>query len=85
MSDLPAAAIGSSRRPSAPLQYLAQWRVAPAKERLRDTGDGLTAIAGSVGYGSEFSFAAAFKRHVGLAPGRWRAQHGAERGPSAAG
>lgn len=58
-----------------PLQYLAQWRVALAKERLRDTQDGLAAIARSVGYGSEFSFASAFKRQVGVAPGRWRAQH----------
>ena len=58
-----------------PLQYLAQWRVALAKEHLRDTDDGLSAVASSVGYGSEFSFAAAFKRHVGVAPGRWRAQH----------
>ena len=58
-----------------PLQYLAQWRVALAKERLRDTGDGLAAIASSVGYSSEFSFASAFKRQVGIAPGRWRAQH----------
>lgn len=58
-----------------PLQYLAQWRVALAKERLRDTYDSLAAIARSVGYGSEFSFASAFKRQVGIAPGRWRAQH----------
>ena len=26
-----------------------------------------------LGYASEFSFAAAFKRHHGTAPGRWRA------------
>lgn len=68
-----------------PLQYVAQWRVALAKERLRDTGDGLAAIASSVGYGSEFSFASAFKRQVGVAPGRWRAQHGPARDSSAAG
>jgi AraC-like DNA-binding protein len=58
-----------------PLQYLTDWRIALAKERLRDTDDGLAAIAGSVGYGSEFSFASAFKRQVGLPPGRWRALH----------
>lgn len=56
-----------------PLQYLTAWRMALARERLRDTGDGLAAIAASIGYASEFSFAAAFKRHVGTAPGRWRA------------
>jgi AraC-like DNA-binding protein len=58
-----------------PLQYLTDWRIALAKERLRDTGDGLAAIASAVGYGSEFSFASAFKRQVGTSPGRWRTQH----------
>jgi AraC-like DNA-binding protein len=57
----------------APLSYLMDWRMALARERLRDTDDGLAAIAESVGYASEFSFAAAFKRHHGTAPGRWRA------------
>ena len=57
----------------APLSYLVDWRMALARERLRDTDEGLAAIAQSVGYASEFSFAAAFKRHHGTAPGRWRA------------
>jgi AraC-like DNA-binding protein len=57
----------------APLSYLNDWRMALARERLRDTDDGLAAIAQSVGYASEFAFAAAFKRHHGTAPGRWRA------------
>lgn len=56
----------------APLAYLTDWRMALARERLRDTDDGLAAIAASVGYASEFSFAAAFKRRCGMAPGRWR-------------
>jgi AraC-like DNA-binding protein len=56
----------------APLAYLAGWRMALARERLRDSDDGLAAIAQSVGYSSEFSFAAAFKRHHGTAPGQWR-------------
>jgi AraC-like DNA-binding protein len=56
----------------APLSYLTDWRMALARERLRDTDDGLAAIAASIGYASEFSFAAAFKRHHGTAPGRWR-------------
>jgi AraC-like DNA-binding protein len=58
-----------------PLEYLTDWRIALAKERLRDTRDGLAAIASTVGYSSEFSFASAFKRQVGIAPGRWRTQH----------
>ena len=57
----------------APLAYLTEWRMALARERLRDTDQRLAAIAQSLGYGSEFAFAAAFKRHHGAAPGRWRA------------
>lgn len=58
-----------------PLTYVTEWRIALAKERLRDTGDSLAAIASGVGYGSEFSFASAFKRQVGTPPGRWRTLH----------
>jgi AraC-like DNA-binding protein len=46
--------------------------MALARERLRDSDDRLAAVAQSLGYGSEFAFAAAFKRHHGAAPGRWR-------------
>jgi AraC-like DNA-binding protein len=56
----------------APLEYLSDWRMALARERLRDTDRGLAAIAQSLGYASEFSFATAFKRRTGIAPGRWR-------------
>lgn len=59
-----------------PLGYLNDWRMGLARERLRDSDDRLAAIAGSLGYASEFSFAAAFKRHHGTAPGRWRSEHG---------
>lgn len=58
----------------APLTYLNDWRMALARERLRDTDARLAEIGGSLGYASEFSFAAAFKRHQGTAPGRWRTQ-----------
>lgn len=67
---------------SAPLEYLTSWRMALARERLRDTDDRLAAVAQAVGYASEFSFAAAFKRAHGVAPGRWRRQ---SRLPGAAG
>ena len=56
----------------APLTYLNDWRMALARERLRDTEARLAAIATALGYASEFSFAAAFKRQHGVAPGRWR-------------
>ncbi|GDY33632.1 AraC family transcriptional regulator [Gandjariella thermophila] len=57
----------------APLTYVTDWRMALAREQLRDGDAGLAAVARSLGYASEFSFAAAFKRHHGMAPGRWRA------------
>jgi AraC-like DNA-binding protein len=57
----------------APLAYVTDWRMALAREQLRDGDAGLAAIARSLGYASEFSFAAAFKRHQGIAPARWRA------------
>jgi AraC-like DNA-binding protein len=57
----------------APLAYVTDWRMALAREQLRAGHAGLAAIARSLGYASEFSFAAAFKRHHGIAPGRWRA------------
>jgi AraC-like DNA-binding protein len=65
----------------APLTYLSEWRMSLARERLRHSNDRLAAIAHALGYASEFAFAAAFKRHHGVAPGRWRAA--ASRDPSA--
>jgi AraC-like DNA-binding protein len=58
----------------APLAYVTNWRMALAREQLRAGDTGLAAVARSLGYASEFSFAAAFKRHHGIAPGRWRAR-----------
>jgi AraC-like DNA-binding protein len=57
----------------APLTYVTNWRMALAREQLRVGEAGLAAVAHSLGYATEFSFAAAFKRHHGVAPGRWRA------------
>jgi AraC-like DNA-binding protein len=57
----------------APLGYVTDWRMALAREQLRAGDSSLAAIARSLGYASEFSFSAAFKRHHGAAPGRWRA------------
>ncbi|MGI5127991.1 AraC family transcriptional regulator [Pseudonocardia sp. CA-107938] len=58
----------------APLTYVTNWRMALAREALRGGDTGLAAVAHSLGYASEFSFAAAFKRYHGVAPGRWRAR-----------
>jgi AraC-like DNA-binding protein len=68
------AALGMS-----PLAYLTGWRMALAREQLRDSDDQIAAVAAALGYASEFSFAAAFKRHHGVAPGRWRQRERAAR------
>lgn len=77
-----AAEAGLSRAPFArrfttlvgqpPLTYLTWWRLTTAGRMLLDSEAPLAAIAGSVGYASEFAFANAFKRQHGLAPGRYR-------------
>jgi AraC-like DNA-binding protein len=56
----------------APLTYVTDWRMALAREQLRHGDANLATVAHSLGYASEFSFAAAFKRHHGMPPGRWR-------------
>ena len=55
-----------------PLTYLTWWRMTTAARLLTASDAPLGAVAAQVGYGSEFAFAAAFKRHHGAAPGRWR-------------
>lgn len=55
-----------------PLQHLTLFRMGIAEQRLRDTGAKLAIVAGEVGYGSEFAFSTAFKRHHGIAPTVWR-------------
>ncbi|MEU6072854.1 AraC family transcriptional regulator [Micromonospora sp. NPDC047074] len=77
-----AAEAGLSRAPFArrftalvgqpPLSYLTWWRMTTAARLLRESDAPLSAIAGQVGYVSEFAFASAFKRQHGTAPGRYR-------------
>lgn len=55
-----------------PIQYLTQWRMQLAAERLRTTNASLAEIATAVGYGSESAFSRAFKRQVGVAPAMFR-------------
>jgi AraC-like DNA-binding protein len=61
----------------APLTYLTRWRMTLAQEALRRPGATLAGVAHEVGYGSEYAFANAFKRHHGVAPGRWRREQAA--------
>jgi AraC-like DNA-binding protein len=55
-----------------PMRYLTEWRMTLARDHLRMDGLSITEIAQRVGYGSPNAFAAAFLRHHGTPPGRWR-------------
>lgn len=55
-----------------PMQYLAQWRMQVAANRLAQSGAKIAAIGAEVGYDSEAAFSRAFKKATGLAPGTWR-------------
>ncbi|MFD4949891.1 AraC family transcriptional regulator [Streptomyces sp. NPDC058239] len=57
-----------------PMAYLTRWRMTTAARLLRESNASLTTVAARTGYGSEFSFARAFKREYGLAPGGYRRQ-----------
>jgi AraC-like DNA-binding protein len=56
----------------APMQYLTDWRMTLARDHLRTGELALAQIAARTGYASPYAFAAAFRRHHGQPPGRWR-------------
>lgn len=51
-----------------PVEYLTRWRMLLAGERLKNSSDGLSAIARSLGYESESAFGKAFRRVMGCSP-----------------
>jgi AraC-like DNA-binding protein len=55
-----------------PMQYLMQWRMQVAANRLTQSDTKVAAIATDVGYNSEAAFSRAFKKATGVAPGAWR-------------
>jgi len=55
-----------------PMQYLTQWRMQIAANRLAHSGAKVAAIGVDVGYESEAAFSRAFKKATGMAPGAWR-------------
>ena len=55
-----------------PMQYLANWRMQVAANRLLLESDKVYSIAHAVGYDSEVAFSRAFKRIVGMSPKAWR-------------
>lgn len=61
-----------------PLTYLTGWRIAVASFALKTSDKSLSAIAESVGYGSDVAFSSAFKRATGRSPGRSRSNRSDE-------
>jgi len=55
----------------APLDYLTQLRMLIAARRLAAPGARVSAVAQALGYESESSFSAAFKRAMGQPPRRY--------------
>jgi len=55
-----------------PMLYLARWRMLKARELLIDTDMPIGHISLNVGYQSEFAFAKAFKKLLGVTPGAAR-------------
>lgn len=55
-----------------PMQYLTQWRMQVAANRLAQSSAKVATIGTEVGYESEAAFSRAFKKATGLAPGAWR-------------
>jgi AraC family transcriptional regulator len=58
-----------------PHAYLQRIRLRRASNRLLQTNVPVAQIASESGYRSTSQFAAAFRRHYGQSPGRYRASH----------
>lgn len=54
-----------------PMDYLQAWRMALAKQWLRQRQMPMAEIAQRVGYSSVSAFGVAFTRHAGISPGRY--------------
>lgn len=53
------------------IEYLTQWRMQIAADRLRNIGTSISVLAEQLGYQSESSFGVAFKRIHGISPGQY--------------
>lgn len=51
-----------------PMEYLTRWRMLLAADRLKNSSEGLSGIAQSLGYESESAFGKAFRRVMGCSP-----------------
>lgn len=56
---------------SPPMEYLIDWRMALAKDMLRQGGPPLETVAAAVGYQSASAFSTAFRRQVGRPPSQF--------------
>lgn len=54
-----------------PIEYLARWRMALAKDALMSGAKTLDRIADEIGYESASSFSSAFRKRLGCAPGQF--------------
>jgi AraC-like DNA-binding protein len=57
---------------TAPMRYVAQWRLHVARDLLRSTNLSVAAVARRVGYEAEEAFSRAFKREYDVSPALWR-------------
>lgn len=60
---------------TSPMEYLAQWRMMLAGDRLENSRDPISVIAPSLGYESETAFSTAFKRIMGCSPRQYNNKH----------
>ena len=61
-----------------PIEYLARWRMALAKDALMHGAKTLDRIADEIGYESASAFSTAFRKRLGCSPGRYARANGAE-------
>lgn len=54
-----------------PMAYLTRWRMLLAADRLAHSGEAVATVALALGYESESAFRIAFKRVMGVPPGRY--------------
>lgn len=59
----------------APIEYLARWRIALAKQALLSGAKSLDRIADDIGYESASAFSTAFSKRLGCSPGRFARRH----------
>lgn len=66
-----------------PMHYLLRWRMALARDLLRDHAGQLERVAMAIGYQSASAFSTAFSRHMGIAPSVFARISATDRHPAA--